>query len=347
MSKTRQPIDINDILPGYEKEETTSTKETLDSIPPGDVHDDNPVEAIPGTKKRKRGSMASRMTESIRKHNNGHLVSPLGEPDRRIRKFDPRKARDIGQEGEVTPSQLWRHLHSKYENAFGPDVLEAQLPQDRNAIVAWFDGFRSKFARICGHRPSYRDLSEYFTWILDPSRLRKVMNVGSLTNSRSFLRVQQMEGGVYMRTFFENELSKKSAGGTSSNLDVVKWGDAIRETAEAFDEMDRARGDPIRLVLCMVKFGFSLVLQFHVERRGMTGERARREVIDVASNFVRESTNEEMAVRYMRNAARSSRENSRLYTEETVLKGDSACEELLDEIIARRKTNGQKEVHRL
>ena len=342
-SKTRDDLEL--VLPGYEPDEpkgkVTKAKDQTAEVPRSS--EELKIEGLSKKKPKPTAAQAKR-AEAVKRHNQGHLVSPLGQQDMRLRKFDWKRAKDIGPEGGVTAAQLWRHLYIKYEDAFGPGILEAQMPQDRYAISAWFDKLRSKFMKTCGYRPDYRELSEYFTWILDPERLRRAMNIGRLTNSRTYLKIEQIEGGIYMRNFFDtNIVPKGHVELNTANRGVKKWQMIMKEVLEIFDALSEAGDSQFSQMLCLARYGFPLVLQFYAERLGLSEGQGRKRIIQLMANFVQGSDDFDGAVKFLDKIMESTEAYDSYYTDAVIWKDyKTKCKDLIGEATEMAK-NGKQE----
>ena len=193
---------------------------------------ENPVEYIPeenpvakdqepeppiSRKKKKPRNQQERRAEAIKKHNQGHIVNPMGQPDNQLRRMKWQLAKDIGPTGGVTAAQLWRHLNKKYLDAHGIGI-EDQMPTDRYAITAWFDKLRKKFLVACGCNVDYRDLSGYFDWIMESQRLRKIIGISTAVGKAAALKPQQLEGQVYIRQFYDQVLRRRKGEGEKTTV---------------------------------------------------------------------------------------------------------------------------------
>lgn len=317
--------------------ETTCVPKYQDD--PGEPHVEPLLKKGRGPRKKTKQEQRA---ETLRMHNDGHIVSPLGPANTQLRKFDWKRAKDIGPEGAVTAAQLWRHLFIQYENAFGPGTLEPQLAQDKHAITSWFDSVRAIFVKTCGYEPTYRELSQYFTWMLDPQRLNR-MGIDKVAGSRSCLKIQQLQGGVHIRSFFDHFLRhRKNDDVGTCNENIRRLGSMMDELKEIFDNIyESLEMTTSDMVLRMAHYGFPLFLQVLVERKGLSENGARKRIIETMAKFMSEASDLDAAIRYMGKATYSSEANEKFYTEAT-LWGDygAKCMGLVEE--AAEKARGLK-----
>jgi hypothetical protein len=335
------------ILPGFDEPMAKSPKELAaasirDTDPEADLGPEPDLEPLPRqkealpevkAKKKKPRTQKERRADAIQKHNRGHVVNPTGGPDLRLRKFDWQKARDIGREGAVTTAQLWRYLHLRYEEAFGDGILEGQMPQDRYAIAAWFDKLKQRFLKTCGHQVDNRELSEYFAWILDPARLDSMMGMGKLTASKNYLRVEQVQGAVYVQRFY-NEVLRRKAGVVvdTVNEHVRQWQRISDEVHDAFDFMAETADTDVGMIISMVRYGFPLMLQFMMERKGMSEGQARKCLVNVMKDFIRSSKDFDGAKKYVEKAMEATARFEFTYNKYTVWKDwREKCDGLIEE----------------
>jgi hypothetical protein len=305
-----------------------------------------PKEAIPANraKKNKPRNKKERRAEAIKKHNQGHVVNPTGGPDIRLRKFDWKRARDIAPEGSITVAQLWRHIHLKYEESFGEGLLEGQMPQDRYAIGAWFDKLKQRFMKTCGYQIDNRDLSEYFTWILDPKRLESMMGMGRLTASKNFLRVEQIQGAVYVQRFY-NEVLRRRTGTVidTANENIKRLHRISDEVHDAFDYMTESGDSTMGWILSLVQYGFPLVLQFMMERQSMSEGQARKRIIDIMAEFIGKATEVGLATKYLDKAADATKRKAETYNKYTVWQDwETKCNGLIEEATEKAKSEKAK-----
>jgi hypothetical protein len=333
------------ILPGFDEPIVIKPPRVEEAQVPNQASEDEvvgPKEALPAsrTKDKKPRNQRERRAEAFKKHNRGHVVNPTGGPDIRLRQFDWKKARDIGSEGSVTTAQLWRHLHLKYEEAFGDGILEGQMPQDRYAIGAWFDKLKQRFMKTCSYQAENRDLADYFTWILDPARLDSMMGMGKLTASKNYLRVEQIQGSVYVQRFY-NEVIRRKEGVVvnTANEHLKKWQMISDEVHTAFDFMVQTADSDIGIVISLARYGFALMLQFMMERNGMSEGQARKRIVNAMKDFLKNSKNFDDSVKLVSKALEATERFEFTYNKYTVWKEwREKCKGLTEEAV-----NGAKE----
>lgn len=271
-------------------------------------------------KKKKPRNQRERRAEAIKKHNKGHIVNPMGQPDNQLRRMRWQQARDIGPTGGVTAAQLWRHLNKKYLEAHGV-TIEDQMPTDRYAITAWFDKLRKKFLVTCGCKVDYRDLSAYFDWILDPQRLKKIIGISTATGKAAALKAQQLEGQVYIRQFYDQVLRRRKQApdkAAITNPGVKLAQEKLDEFQDICEEIHNYADDPVGLVICMARFGIPLVAQYFYERQATSESQCRKRIIHAMTQFVMQAEDREEAIRYLDQASSASERKAYLYNENTL-----------------------------
>lgn len=297
-----------------EKESIISSKEGKEVLM-AEMPEPEPIKR----KKKQPKNQRERRAKAIAKHNRGHIVNPLGGPDTRLRRMKPKLARDIGPTGSVTAAQLYRHLVVKYEEALGVSI-EPQMPQGRDAIVSWFDNLRQDFLQLCGYKPTYRDLSEYFEWMLEPKRLERTIGAHKIGGGAAILKVQQFQGKVHIRTFYDAKLRRKTKQDAPKeyNQKVLQKQQFMDEFQDICDTVSRKYQNPTGMALCLARFGFPLVVQCLHDRHGMSEDTCKRTIIDAMARYVARAEDPEKAKEYLKVGLASSASRSYLYNQATL-----------------------------
>jgi len=199
---------------------------------------------------------------------------------------------------------------------------------------------KQRFMKTCGYQVDNRDLSEYFAWILDPARLDRMMGMGKLTASKNYLRVEQIQGAIYVQRFYNEVIRRRDGIVLDTENKAIKRLQAISdEIHEAFDFIAESYDTNVGIILSMARYGFPLVLQFMVERHGMSEGQARKRIVDNIKEFVRDAEKPDKAVKFMDKAMESSKTFEFTYNRYTIWKEwKEKCEGLIEEAVEKAKT---------
>lgn len=302
---------------------------------------DEPDEApcgsvVPSTiKKSQPKTQRARRQEALDLHNGGHIANPLGRPDNSPRCLRWKKARDIGPEGAVTVSQLYRHLVVKYWDAVGVSV-EDQLPRDRYAVKAWFDRLRQSFLDLCGYDPSYRELAEYFDWLLNPGRFKNPQKIEAF-------KVQQIQGKIYVKQFYDRHLFKKDKQQVSScNPAVIRGMEILEEMNKIYGIFEKFIDNKLAFVDYMARYGIVLPVQLLYERSGLSEGQCRKRIIELMAYYLRTATDREAAMEMLTLAFKATERFEHIYDSSFIWQDWRVkCEGLLEE--AKRQADDVKE----
>lgn len=284
-------------------------------------------EPLRSKKGKKNKTQKERRAEAIQKHNRGHIVNPLGGPNNSARRVLWRRARPIGPQGAVTVSQLMKHLCETWQDSIGTSP-EDQLPVDKYALQAWFDRLRQNFVDLCGYNPSYRELAEYFTWILEPRRFKNPQQLATL-------KVQQIQGKVYVQQFYNTVLLKRDTDKSATeNPHVQKHGQSLELLNKAFKRIEDSLGHNSTTVFAMVRYGYVVFAQFLHERKGISGNQCRKRIIETMAEFLEGYEQRSDGLKFFEDALKNTKELSYLYDKYFVWdKWQEQCVGLVEEAI--------------
>lgn len=280
---------------------------------PQDIQEDFVV--IP--KGRKPKNQLERQAAAKQKLDHGHIANPLGGPDNRPHRCNPKLARDISLDRSVTVSQLYRHACKLYEKAFGPGVFEGMMPSDRTAIGSMFGELKQRFIDYCeGLDPSNRDLSEYFEWFMEPQRLQKMLSVSKYTlGDKPVVHFRQILGAAYIRRFYDEVLKKKIPEQKRSN-------DILSETGDfwdsAFRQMREINGSNWNFCRILASFGYPAMAQFLFEEYGFDDLKCKQKLLSEIEHFINSAENKNEAVLYLALACKSSEQHEKYLDEKCV-----------------------------
>jgi hypothetical protein len=274
---------------------------------------------------RKRGvrqpkNQQERQTIAQNKIQNGHTAHPLGGPNNKPRRCNPKLARDISPDRSVTVPQLFRHLAGLYEKAFGIGVLENMVPTDRTAITAMFGELTQRFIDNCeGYNPSYKDLAEYFDWYFEPKRLEGAMKTSKYSESPGVVHFRQVLGAYYVRKFYETiiQVRQRTAPDivTKDRLEINEakdfWHNAFTEFREVYES-------DYKMCVAMVKYGFAAFAEFLHEEYKLNAEECRRRIVAIGAGLIRTSKVPANGAKYFKIAVETTESKSRFLDEKCV-----------------------------
>ena len=259
---------------------------------------------LPRTKRPK--NQRERQAASQAKINQGHIANPLGGPDNRPHRCNPKLARDISLDRAVTVPQLYRHVCKIFERAFGPGVFEGMMPSDRQAIGSMFGELKQRFIDCCnGFDPSYRDLAEYFEWFMEPKRLARMLSASKYTQgNKPIIHFRQVLGAAYIRNFYDEVIKHRLVS------QAPRRNDSLGEMAEfwesVFQEFRTVQGSNWKFCRTMAAFGYAATAQFLADEYGYDESACRQKIISEMTQFISSSKERDKAVEYLSLAEKAS-----------------------------------------
>ena len=272
--------------------------------------------------RRERKAHAKRLTSG------GHIVNPLGKVDTRPKRIRYKSARDIGPTGNVTTSQLMKHLVKSYEAAFG-ESIEDHLPTDTHSVQSWFDNIKQRYLETNGATIDNRGLSEYFSWLFDPKRHKKVMSFYAIS------------GMMYLRRYYDEVVSKVGRSDSSESETVVRHDRILGEYQEAYSSIGEAIGDgsckPAVLIMEMVDWGIPMVVQCLRDKVNLPESECVRRVTEAMSYYYSKQRDKDRAESYLRDILKKSEQRSYLYTKSMIWGKDGwreSCSSIIEDVLS-------------
>lgn len=294
---------------------------------------------LPATKRGKlklpRNEKERRLS-ATRKIGEGHITNPIGGPDSRPRRMNPKLARDIAPTGSVTSAQLFRYLTRLYENSFGEGTLSGMLPDSKHGIMNVFDNLRQKFVDSCNFEPTNRDLAEYFEWFLDPKRLSGILHSAKYGSDKGPVHFKMLEGAAFIRRFYDEIIKRRS--GTKRD---AYTNPAIEKIAEQLDFVDRyfkalktaeQEGNQDAFIVAMAGCGYALTAEYLHQEHSMDDSGCRQRIISAMSDYIKRSDDHKKAVRYLELGLQATFKNKKYLRSDCCIWYD--CEQKCNDLIA-------------
>lgn len=255
--------------------------------------------------KRKRGvrtvkTQKERQQQAQTAIDHGHIGNPLGGPNNRPSRLNPKQARDIDGTRQPTISMLYKHLLKIYNRVFGEGVLETMISTDKSAVESAFGDIKQCFIDHCeGYEPDNHVMAEYFNWFFEETRLAGMLSLAKVDKNK-VVHFRQLLGTVYIRKFYDSVVRPRlSKQPTRTSVETELIDDLKRFWMDAFKELKLADSDEKLFVRAMVQFGYAATAQYLHEQKGMTDSQCKQRIIDVMSGFIKTVSEPKNAVKYL------------------------------------------------
>jgi hypothetical protein len=329
-----------------QNDQTSAARTTMDGLDGRPLSEDEPRArqsknsseekgGLPGEPlvRKKRGKKKKTQRERVAEANaaraKGHLVPPLGKKENRGRKLKPSLARDIGESGSVTISQLWKAYCQIFSEAFGlENLLPSLISEYQENITRHFDEMRQRMLDVSGYEPSYRDIYEYLKWFHDAKRLKSLLQAGTKTGDRGYVHPNQLLGKVHLRKFYDQVLSRgKKTNDTSERVSSQR--EMTQFVQDAYDHIRRAQGNNLEVAYCIVNYGYVIFAEWLKDYSGCNGSACKKRIIEVFRLYVESSDDADAALDFLSDAWANTEENSSLFTSDVWEDWKGTCTDIM------------------